>query len=138
MHVPELELREENCATEKLHTFRRRGFPEYLQIVLRDESGQPRPDLRFHLTIDGVVHTGRTAEDGVIRRAICPTAYAGELVIFEDDCMEEYQLLIGHLDPIETGSGVDARQHNLGHREIRSSSGDSDALASQIQREHGF
>ena len=85
VRIPEKRLREEARATEARHRFRRKGVPETLQIILKDEFDQPRADLPYVLIIDGKSTKGRTDSQGKLRASIPPDANEGRLVVGEGD-----------------------------------------------------
>lgn len=112
--IPDLRRKDVACATGGRHRFVRKGVPEMVKLVLRDEDGEPRADLPYTLTIDGVSWEGTTDGDGAIEHAIPPNAREGELAV-GDYRLETYPLDLGGLDPIDTVSGAQQRLENLGH-----------------------
>jgi hypothetical protein len=113
VHIPDRELRYEDCATDASHRFVRKGVPEKLEIVLLDRDDQPRANLQYVLTIDGVSHEGVTDASGSLRHPIPPNAREGRLLLLAE-IEEEYPLNLGHLDPVTKISGIQARLANLG------------------------
>jgi hypothetical protein len=111
--VPDKEMKEESGATETRHRFRRKGVPEVLKIVLRKE-GEPRANESYVLEIDGELFSGTTDSEGRIEHPIPPGAKSGTLTIGEEPDAEEHKLMLGHMDPIDEVSGVQARLNNLG------------------------
>jgi len=110
--VPEREIREESCATDGSHKFVRKGVPAKLRLQLRGGDGQPRPDVHYTLVIDGKSVDGSTDSDGWIEETIPPVAERGELLLRSG---EVYKLRLGHLDPVEELTGVQARLKALGY-----------------------
>ena len=148
--IPELRQRDESCATEQLHRFRRLGEPSMLRLRVveqpeeeeEEESQQaarpgggsdptvcdtgdpteeaeehedePRANVPYRLEVDSEVHTGSTDEDGRIEVPIPGNARRGRLVLnpgTEDE--EEVRLQLGHIDPLDTITGVKQRLANL-------------------------
>ncbi|MHC5057341.1 MAG: PGRP and LysM peptidoglycan-binding domain-containing protein [Planctomycetota bacterium] len=111
VYVREKEEKEESCASEERHRFRKKGVPEKLiiQFKLGDE---PRADEDYVLDIDGSLSEGKTDKDGRIEVWIPPGARKGRIE-FRDEG-GEYDLDLGRLDPISAVSGVQGRLGNLG------------------------
>lgn len=108
--VPDLRRQAVDCATSRLHTFRRRGIPEKLEIRLLD-CDEPRASVPYVLVIDGERQEGTTDADGCLHAWIPPTARVGELRVDGD---EPVPLKLGHLVPVTEADGVRDRLRNLG------------------------
>lgn len=113
--IPARELKEENGATEQRHRFRRKEVPAKLCLRLLDWEDRPRGNLRYVLMIDGISRSGMTNPNGEIDEWISPNARRAILHIEEQDGTEEYELSLGHLDPVSEASGVIQRLTNLGY-----------------------
>jgi N-acetylmuramoyl-L-alanine amidase len=111
VHIPELRPREESCATEKLHRFKRKGVPAKFTITLND-LGKPRANEDYVLDVDGKLISGKTDGKGTLSAAILPNAKVGRLRVGKDQ--EEIVINFGHIDPITTLSGVQGRLQNMG------------------------
>src|SRR5687767_2674498 len=98
VHIPEFTQREESCATEKLHKFRKKGTPAKLrmQILVGDK---PRANEKYKLIIDGKEEKGTLDGDGKLEAWIPPGARDGKLLV--GDVADEYPLNFGHIDPIQ-------------------------------------
>jgi N-acetylmuramoyl-L-alanine amidase len=75
------------------------------------EDDQPRANVDYTLVIDGQIFSGTTDGSGKIEQSISPNAKKG-ILILENDTPINLQL--GHIDPIETITGVQQRLINLG------------------------
>jgi hypothetical protein len=113
--IPDLRPGQESGATAKKHRFRRKGVPEMLRLVIRDEEDQPRANLPYLLTIDGEHREGSTDADGRIQEPIPPRAKLAKLRVGPEEEGLEYELQLGGMDPISETTGVQARLHNLGY-----------------------
>lgn len=92
-------------------------MPEVLRLVIKDWQKKPRTNVKYLLTIDGVTSEGWTDGEGKIARPIPPNAQAGHLLVGDvtkDEELQEFDLVLGDLDPIESISGVQQRLRNLG------------------------
>jgi N-acetylmuramoyl-L-alanine amidase len=85
---------------------------ETLSVRLLDADGEPLADEPYVLEIDGQHTEGRTDSDGLVEISIAPDARHGTLRLTER--RQTHQLELGHIDPIESISGVQARLNNLG------------------------
>jgi hypothetical protein len=122
--IPEKELKEEQCQAEQKHRFRRKGVPERLRIQFLtgdEEDDAPRKAIPY--TLDITTKSGRhvprkegkTDNDGFLDEKIPPDASKGKIVFDEGEDEEVYEIMLGHIDPIDTISGVQARLNNLGY-----------------------
>jgi N-acetylmuramoyl-L-alanine amidase len=109
--VPDKEEKEESCATGQRHTFRKKGVPAKLRLRLVEDD-KPRANEPYILEIDGVTFSGTTDGEGGIEHPIPPNAVKGKLLVGEKQ--EEFPLDLGHLDPVDEITGVQARLNNLG------------------------
>jgi len=109
--IPEKEDKEEAVATGQKHRFRRKGVPEKLELILCLE-GEPRRNEDYELQIDGKLIRGKTDGQGKVSISIPPGTRQGKLILIKTG--EEFNLDLGHLDPITEITGVQARLANLG------------------------
>ncbi|WP_437600947.1 peptidoglycan-binding domain-containing protein [Sorangium sp. So ce590] len=113
--VPERRPKEEEAATGKRHTFRRKGVPEQLRIRFGTPEF-PRAGVPYVLTIDGDPLPGKTDANGELVCFLRPNARDAELVLRPEDAPEEhYAVGLRELDPIDTVRGLKHRLRNLGY-----------------------
>ncbi|MGA8314137.1 MAG: hypothetical protein WB755_29200 [Terriglobales bacterium] len=130
------ETKKFTCATGKKHTFVVRMPKVKLRLLLQNWKGEPYGDRRFEVTIAGNQIPGRTDGAGLIDIAIPVTAQRGRLKVWFDEDQDDpdpnidRDLEIGHLDPVDNVTGVQARLQNLGHRCEVSGNLDEGTLAS--------
>jgi len=105
------EEKEESCASEERHRFRRKGVPEILEIQFKIND-EPRANEAYVLEIDGALSEEQTDADGVAEVWIPPNAMKGKISF--RDRGDEYELDLGGLDPLTEISGVQARLGSLG------------------------
>ncbi|MFC1782180.1 peptidoglycan-binding protein [Planctomycetota bacterium] len=111
VYIRDKEEKEESCPTEKLHRFRLKGVPEKLRMQFKI-NGKPRANEDYILDIDGALSEGKTDEKGKIEIPILPNAKKGKITF--RDKGDEYELQLGHLDPVTEISGVQGRLLDLG------------------------
>jgi N-acetylmuramoyl-L-alanine amidase len=109
--IPQKEPKLLDRATGKRHKFKVKGLAAKLRIRLLDNY-KPRKNEHYKLLIDESEFSGQTDGDGWLVQVIPPNAQQGTLVL--KDGAEEHPLQLGHLDPIDEISGVQARLRNLG------------------------
>ena len=126
--VPDKTMGEEGAATGARHRFRRRGVPSKLRLRIL-YLGEPRARTPFKVDIHGRTVEGETDGDGYLEIPIQPGDKRAHLVVGdqeavdgdntdtdnEDQVVQEYDLQLGHLEPIETLAGVQSRLSNLGY-----------------------
>ncbi len=117
VHIPEKRGKHEVCTTGQSHTFQVRSRPPVpLRIVIQNSEGMPQSGAAYVLTIGGKTFHGKTDGRGLVEHDIDPNARQGELTIQigtqategEAPAQDEMviPLAIGHLDPVETVSGI--------------------------------
>lgn len=112
VYVRDIELKEEACATEKRHRFRRKGVPSKL-IIHFYRKGVPRANESYILTIEGVLSHGKTDAQGAVQIPIPPDAASGRISFTKFG--DAYDIDLGALDPITEISGIQGRLSNLGY-----------------------
>jgi hypothetical protein len=117
VYIPDLDSGERDAATDQRHLYVVKWSKASVRFIIEDDKGTPFANKQYHLQIDGTTREGTTGADGSLDLEIQPTAQNGELTVFlnddeYDDCT--WPLRLGHLDPIEEVSGVQARLNNLG------------------------
>jgi hypothetical protein len=119
--IPALEAREERVRAGLRCALRRKGLPEVFQIRYLDPHHEPRADVAYLVTFTTEAgealpaRTGRTSAEGLIKEAIPPHTASAEVVLGKGPEQEVHRYELGHLDPIGTVSGVQARLNTLGY-----------------------
>jgi N-acetylmuramoyl-L-alanine amidase len=119
LFIPERSTKELARPTDHLHSFVLKRDKVYLRVCLQDDLHQPYKDTKYHLRVGARHYDGRTDDNGLVEQRIVPDATDGEITIYnmEDDPADNgytFTLNLGHLDPVDEPSGVDARLINLG------------------------
>jgi hypothetical protein len=115
LFIPDKQPKEESCATEQKHRFRRKGVPEKLKVQFFDLHGQPLANKDYMLKIDGSMSRGTLDGNGVLDVAIPPNAHEAEVEVGEKGCLAKAVMHLGGLDPISETTGVQMRLRNLGY-----------------------
>jgi N-acetylmuramoyl-L-alanine amidase len=116
--IPDRELKQKTGGTEKRHKLKLKAPRTFLRIVLQDHEGKTLSGKKYKLKLEDREYQGATAPDGLIEQEIAADAEKGELLVWmEGDGSGEcctLPLKVGHLDPVEEITGVQARLNNLG------------------------
>jgi hypothetical protein len=88
-----------------------KGKPLNLRLKLLSTGGQPLASGPCRLNVDGIEQDLQVDADGMLA-VIAPSTVRDATLTIEG---QQYQLLVGGLDPIDTPTGQQARLHNLGY-----------------------
>ena len=118
--VPDRSQKSLSIATDRTHPFRVNIIKVKLRIALVDWSGKPYEGKRFIVNAGAREITGTTASGGIVEVEVPATESTARLRawLYDEDEIPtiDRNLAIGHIDPIDTESGVRARLSNLGYR----------------------
>ena len=113
--VREIELKTEPGITEQRHRFKRKGVPCKLRLRVLDEKKQPLAGARYVIEIDRILRKeGLLDGEGILDIGIPPDAKDGNLIVNPGQDQVKYLLMLGHIDPIDTISGIQGRLNALG------------------------
>jgi N-acetylmuramoyl-L-alanine amidase len=138
LFIPDKEVKEENCAPEQKHRFRKKGIPAMLCLRLLDND-EPRADESYTLEVDGESFSGTTDAEGRLKQRIAPGAKQVKLLVGENK--DQYILDLGCMDPVAETTGVQARLNNLGFNcgEVDGVSGpETKSAIHQFQQKYGL
>lgn len=111
IRIPDFVERIASCATDKRHTFVKKGTPAKFRLVL-EQFNVPLANRRYILDIDGKIFQGQTDGTGLLEVSIDPAAQRGHLQLPDDQV--ECDLALGDLDPVGEIEGIQQRLQNLG------------------------
>jgi N-acetylmuramoyl-L-alanine amidase len=112
-----------SCPTERRHVFVVQRPTVRFRVRVLDTAEGPLVGCRFLLKVGGVEKKGRVPDDGVVEAMVPAGAEEGELHVWldgdgvddpDDEPALRYALRVGHLDPVDTVAGMQARLDNLG------------------------
>lgn len=106
LHVPEREDTHFAVKTEQRHRFRVSTGTDCEVVVRLRSGGEPRAGLRYTLLVDSDERTGTTDGEGRVRERVPCSVRAGTLVLHLEDGEQRFPVRFGHLDPLETDTGV--------------------------------
>jgi N-acetylmuramoyl-L-alanine amidase len=119
LFIPEKKPRTEVRSTDSQHKFTLLGKPLKLRVVVHDVTDKPvsgKP-CELKVTDSPDVTPLNTDGSGMVEREIKPDAAKGKLTLKDAGLPIDLDLdlLIGHLDPLDTITGQKARLNNLGY-----------------------
>jgi len=143
LYIPDRDPIQKDCATDARHTFVITDTPTYLNVRLQDPAKRPLKNVPYQFSVSALKCEGTTDGDGWIRRKIDASAESGTLIVWPnpDDRGDfvVWQVLLGHLDPLETVTGIKARLKNLGYYDGEIDDEQTDEYESgvrQFQQDH--
>lgn len=117
--IPEKRYKRVDVATGQRCQLRRRGVPEVLRRGFLDHRHRPRRGLAYVLHVESASGEaipdveGTLDADGFLTAFIPPDARLARIRLNPGEWEEVYTLALGHLCPVDTVLGVQARLHSL-------------------------
>ncbi len=118
VYIPDRQLREESCSTDKKHSFVQTTSDLKLRLTLRDQYEQPIANASCNLILGARPNTVTTDASGKIEVDIQPDDHDGVLIIQNPEtpfASTPIPFTIGDSDPVLETSGQVARLNNLGY-----------------------
>jgi len=147
VHLPAPRRATVAAQVRQAYRLRRKGVPALFSVRFLDSAMAPRTGLPYACDVDnarGQVlprQTGTTDGDGAIRVGVPLDATQARVCLTVDGDEEVHVFRLGHMDPIDTDSGVQARLVNLRYLRIdpeRDLAADTRAALLRFQHEHGL
>lgn len=118
VYVPDLQEGQEDRGTGALHTFETPTYQVQLRLSIQNRAGEPYAGKRYELAPEGgATVSGTTNGQGLIEETVAADLEEATLRVWlEDEHLTdpyEWRLRIGHLDPVSTTEGGQARLNNL-------------------------
>lgn len=121
LYIPDLQLKQVDCPTDQVHRFCVTKPLVKLRIRVLDHERKPYKHKKYKITIDlsSQMSTGYTTAEGLAEALIPANVIDGKLQLWLTDDPEAQAsimmpLQIGHLDPADEVTGVQARLNHLG------------------------
>lgn len=113
--IPNRQMGHEPAAVDAKHTFKIGPPKAWLRLAVKDAAGDALADRKYELAVAGKTLSGKLPANGVIEQAVPVDATEGRLTVWMDEtATQAWDLRIGHMDPADEVSGVQARLNNLG------------------------
>jgi hypothetical protein len=113
LFIPDKKQKSQPASTGQVHTFRVDVAQLKLRIALRDFDDKPIAHVPCELEVPGLKLKLNSDADGIVETEIPRNAGDGTLRVPSLDI--DMPIKIGHLDPIDAGSGWKARLTHLGY-----------------------
>jgi hypothetical protein len=132
------------CVTGRIHRFKLRRPQAKLRVHLKDHDGNAHAGKRYRIEAGSAVLEGTTDNSGLCEAEVPPDATEACLSLWlrdEETPTRVWKLDIGHLDPVDSMSGAQARLRNLGlyHGAVDGSLGRATKVAlADFQRVRGL
>jgi hypothetical protein len=118
LYIPDRQVREESCTTDKQHTFVKKTSDLKLRLTLRDQYEQPVADASCNLILGSRSNIITTDGNGKIEVDIQADDREGVLIFQSSETPfnnTPIPFRIGDLNPPDETSGQVARLNNLGY-----------------------
>lgn len=116
--IPDKEPKSYAGATGRRHRFVLKRPPVTLRLRLLAPTGEAIANRKYLLLIDDQRYEGETDGEGDLEHPLAPATENAVLHLWHDNADPApaifFPLAVGHLDPVEETSGVQARLRNLG------------------------
>jgi hypothetical protein len=147
VHLPAPRRAEVAAQVRQAYRLRRKGVPALFSVRFVDSALAPRTGLPYVCDVDNARgqilprQSGTTDGDGAIRAGVPLDATRAHVRLTTDAGEELHTFLLGHMDPVDTDSGVQARLVNLRYLRIdpeRDLAADTRAALLRFQHEQGL
>ncbi|MFT5879474.1 MAG: hypothetical protein ACI86X_000578 [Moritella sp.] len=117
--IPDQERVFKPLTDAKINVFKIKKYAEYFRADFKDSDGNAWAGKRVVLTLDDVETESFVNDDGTIEIELAEySPETGTLSLYFDDESEEasdiFDLSLGHLDPVDTATGIQSRCRLLG------------------------
>lgn len=119
--IPEVQTKFVPAVTGRRHVFQVKLRKVKLRIAVVNRSGKPYPGKPFVVNVSARQIHGTTASNGMVEAEVPARESTARLRVWLRGVSEDglptidRDLAIGHIDPIDTNSGVQGRLSNLGY-----------------------
>lgn len=134
--IPEKRPEPRPLEVRRTNRFVARGPGRKIRLVLRAADGKPLAGKRYELRAVPRAFAGTTPDSGSIEHTVPHDVDTLELLLWTGDTGPalRWELRVGHLDPVDTVSGAQARLRNLGYDAGSAQEEDSPALQAALRR----
>jgi len=138
LYIPDLDPGSEDRQTDAQHVFVLKRQLTYVRVRVQDPAKKPIKNAPYKLLLETLELEGTTDGDGWVHCEIPPQTTYGTLIVWPDpeDRTETslWRINLGHLDPLETTTGVKGRLNNLGYDPGEINDQESELYRSTVKR----
>jgi hypothetical protein len=118
LYIPDTDTRSENSATDAWHDFKVEGQKTLVRVRMLQSDMTGLAGKKYKLEVGGRVKEGTLGSDGLIEHEIAADETEAKVTVWMDADTSRpgilWNIRLGHLDPVDTPSGIQARLQNLG------------------------
>ena len=114
LHIPELRIRYESESSETLHSYKRKSTVSNIRFRIL-WGGKPRDGEAYELVVGDQTYKGTTGTEAHLEYPIPASIQKVTLRLGTPPRVQEYEIWVGALDPIDSLTGVQMRLNNLGY-----------------------
>lgn len=119
LFIPDTENRTESAPTDTFTNFKIEGQKTFVRVRMLDGDFAVLNGKKFRIETDGVAKEGTLGGDGMIEQEIAAAAAESRLTVWLDGDTTRpgviWDIHLGHLDPVDKPTGIQARLRNLGY-----------------------
>ena len=119
VYIPEKANKNSGASVAKMNAFTIGAKQARLHLTLKGDEDKPLANKNYRLTLGDAIVTGKTDDKGVLDKPIDPKLRTAKLELFmqceKPESIITWHLSVGHLDPVTTDTGIQARLRNLGY-----------------------
>ncbi len=117
--IPDTDTRNESVGTDAWHEFKVQGQKTFARVRMLNEDLQALAGKKYRLEVSGLPpKEGTLGGDGLIEQEIAADTGDARLTVWLTDDTSRpgiiWDMRLGHLDPVDTPTGIQARLKNLG------------------------
>jgi len=131
LFIPDKKDKSESRGTSQAHSFQVGDAAVKFRTIIKDAKDRPLANAKYTLKLPDQIYTGVTGSDGLLEQAIPLAAGTGELTL--TDLGFTWTLHFGHLDPVDTTAGVQARLKSLGYNPGAVDGTENDGLTAALK-----
>ena len=116
--IPETDTRTDPAPVDAWHNYKVEGQKTLVRVRMLDGDMTGLNGKKYRLEYDGKTKEGTLGGDGMVEQEIAPDSENAKLTVWLDGDTSRpgviWDIRLGHLDPPDTPSGIQARLRNLG------------------------
>ncbi|MFN0106170.1 MAG: peptidoglycan-binding protein [Bryobacteraceae bacterium] len=119
LYIPDTDTRTDPAATDAWHEYKVEGQKTFVRVRMLDADMAALAGKKYRLVANGKTTEGTLGGDGMIEQEIAADSPDARLTVWLDEDTSRpgviWDVRLGHLDPVDTPTGIQARLRNLGY-----------------------
>jgi N-acetylmuramoyl-L-alanine amidase len=116
--IPDSDTKTEPAATDAWHDFKVEGQKTFVRVRMLDGDMTTLSGKKYRMEYDGKCIEGTLSDSGLVEEEVAADCADAKLTLFLDDDTSRpgvlWDVRLGHLDPVDKPTGIQARLRNLG------------------------